>query len=107
MIENQTTRVWVNRVLAFLLGALVIYAVMSLSIVKNVKEENEAMKKELYDPGRLLTNAEGFFENGNYSEAIKTLNTLFEKHPGAGEMVEGKQLYAEVEAETEDRIYEL
>jgi hypothetical protein len=66
MIENQTTRVWVNRVLAFLLGALVIYAVMSLSIVKNIKEENEAMKTELYDPGRLLTNAKGFFENGNY-----------------------------------------
>ena len=99
MIENQTTRVWVNRVLAFLLGALLIYAVMSLSIVKNVKEENEALKTELYDASRLLTNAKGFFENGNYSEAIKTLDTLFEKHPGASEMVEGKQLYAEVEAE--------
>ena len=99
MIENQTTRVWVNRVLAFLLGALVIYAVMSLSIVKNIKEENDAMKTELYDPGRLLTNAKGFFENGNYGEAKKTLDTLFEKHPGASEMVEGKQLYAEIEAE--------
>jgi heme A synthase len=40
MIENQTTRVWVNRVLAFLLGALLIYAVMSFSVVKNLKEEN-------------------------------------------------------------------
>jgi hypothetical protein len=99
MIENVKARIWVNRVLAFLLGALLIYAVMSLSIVKNVKEENEALKKELYDPGRLLTNAKGFFENGNYSEAMKTLDTLFEKHPGASEMVEGKQLYAEVEAE--------
>jgi hypothetical protein len=99
MIENQTTRVWVNRVLAFLLGAILIYAVMSLSIVKNVKGENEALKTELYDASRLLTNAKGFFENGNYSEAIETLDTLFEKHPGASEMVEGKQLYAEVEAE--------
>ena len=99
MIENQTTRVWVNRVLAFLLGAVLIYAVMSLSIVKNVKGENEALKTELYDASRLLTNAKGFFENGNYSEAINTLDTLFEKHPGASEMVEGKQLYAEVEAE--------
>ena len=99
MIENVKARIWVNRVLAFLLGALVIFAVMSLSIVKNVKEENEAMKTELYDPGRLLTNAKGFFENGNYGEAKKTLDTLFEKHPGASEMVEGKQLYADIEAE--------
>jgi hypothetical protein len=99
MIENVKARIWVNRVLAFLLGALVIFAVMSLSIVKNVKEENEAMKTELYDPGRLLTNAKGFFENGNYSEAMKTLDTLFEKHPGASEMVEGKRLYAEIETE--------
>jgi len=99
MIENQTTRVWVNRVLAFLLGALLIYAVMSLSIVKNIKEENEALKTELYEPSRLLTNAKGFWENGNYGEAKKTLDTLFEKHPGSSEMVEAKQLYAEIEAE--------
>ena len=58
MIENQTTRVWVNRVLAFLLGALLIYAVISLSVVKNVKAENEELKKELYEPGRLLTSVE-------------------------------------------------
>ena len=99
MIQNEKARIWVNRVLAFLLGALLIYAVMSLSIVKNVKEENEALKTELYDASRLLTNAKGFFENGNYGEAKKTLDTLFEKHPGASEMVEGKQLYAEIEAE--------
>ena len=99
MIENQTTRVWVNRVLAFLLGALLMYAVISLSIVKNVKEENEALKTELYDPGRLLTSAKELFGNENYGEAKKTLDSLFEKHPGATEMVEGKQLYAEVEAE--------
>jgi len=99
MIENQTTRVWVNRVFAFLIGALLIFAVMSLSIVKNVKAENAELKKELYDPGRLLTSAKELFENKNYSEATKTLDTLFEKHPGASEMAEGKQLYAEIEAE--------
>ena len=99
MIENQTTRVWVNRVLAFLLGALLMYAVISLSIVKNVKEENEALKTELYDPGRLLTSAKELFGNENYGEAKKTLDSLFEKHPGATEMTEGKQLYDQIEAE--------
>lgn len=98
MIKNQAARIWVNRIFSFLLGALLIYAVMSLSVVSNVKQENEALKKELYDAGRLLTDAKGFFENRNYGEAMKTLDTLFEKHPGASEMAEGKQLYAEIEA---------
>ena len=99
MIKNEKGRMWVNRVLAFLVGALVIYAVMSLSVVKNVKAENAELKKELYEPGRLLTSAKELFENRNYSEAKKTLDTLFEKHPGASEMAEGKQLFAEIEAE--------
>ena len=99
MIENQTARVWVNRVLAFLLGALLIYAVMSLSVVQKVREENAELKKELYDPGRLLTSAKELFKNRNYGQAKKTLDTLFEKHPGATEMAEGKQLYVEIEAE--------
>jgi len=99
MIQNEKTRIWVNRVIAFLVGALLIYAVISLSVVKNVKAENEELKKELYEPGRLLTSAKGLFENRNYGEAKKTLDTLFENHPGASEMAEGKQLYAEIEAE--------
>lgn len=99
MIQNEKVRIWVNRVFAFLVGALLIYAVMSLSVVQNVKEENEKLKKELYDPGKLLTSAKELFGNRNYGEAKKTLESLFEKHPGASEMVEGKQLYADLEAE--------
>ena len=99
MIKNEKARIWVNRVFAFLLGALAIFAVMSLSVVSNLKKENAELKTELYDPGRLLTSANGLFENRNYSEAKKTLDTLFEKHPGASEMAEGKRLYAEIEAE--------
>ena len=99
MIKNGKGRIWVNRIFAFLVGALLIYAVMSLSIVKNVKAENEALQKELYDASRLLTNAKGFYENKNYGDAMKTLETLFEKHPGSSEMVEGKPLYAEIEGE--------
>jgi hypothetical protein len=97
--EKGAGRIWVNRVFAFLIGAVLIYAVMSLSVVKNVKAENAELKKELYDPGKLLTSAKELFGNRNYSEATKTLDTLFEKHPGASEVAEGKQLYAEVEAE--------
>jgi hypothetical protein len=97
--KNGAGRVWINRVFAFLVGAVLIYAVMSLSVVKNVKAENAELKKELYEPSRLLTSAKELFENTNYSEAKRTLDTLFEKHPGASEMAEGKQLFAEIEAE--------
>jgi hypothetical protein len=97
--KNGAGKIWVNRVFAFLVGAVLIYAVMSLSVVKNVKAENAELKKELYDPSKLLTSARGLFESRNYGEATKTLDTLFEKHPGASEVAEGKQLYAKVEAE--------
>ena len=99
MSENGKGRVWVNRVVAFLGGALLLYAVMSLSVVKNVKDENKVLKVELYDAARLLTSAKGSYENINYSDAKATLDTLFEKHPSAIETVEGKRLYAEIEAE--------
>jgi hypothetical protein len=99
MSENGMGRVWVNRVVAFLGGALLLYAVMSLSVVKNVKDENKVLKVELYDADRLLTSAKGSYENINYSDAKATLDTLFEKHPSAIETVEGKRLYAEIEAE--------
>jgi len=98
MSQNEKARVWVNRVIAFLGGALLVYAVMSLSVVKNVKDENQVLRTELYGATRLLTSAQGSYETTNYSEAKKTLDTLFEKHPSAIETVEGKRLYAEIEA---------
>jgi len=99
MIKNEKARIWVNRTFSFLLGALLIYAVMSLSVVKNVKQENEQLTKELYEPGRLLSSAKGFYENKNFGEARSTLDTLFERHPGAAEVAEGRKLYADLEAE--------
>ena len=99
MIKNEKARIWVNRTFSFLLGALLIYAVMSLSVVKNVKQENEQLTKELYEAGRLLTSAKGFYENKNFGEAKRTLDTLFERHPGAAEVAEARQLYADLESE--------
>ena len=99
MIKNENTRMWVNRVLAFLFGALLIFLIMNFSVVKNFKNQNAELKSELYDANRLLTDAKALFENKNYSAAIETLNSLFEKHPGSPEMAEGKKLFAEIEAE--------
>jgi len=99
MIKNENTRMWVNRVFAFLFGALLIFLIMNFSIVRNVKNENAELKSELYEANRLLTDAKALYENKNYGAAIETLNSLFEKHPGSPEMAEGKQLFTEIEAE--------
>ncbi len=90
MIKNEKTRMWFNRVFAFLFGALLIFLVMNFSIVRNFKNQNAELKRELYDAKRLLTDAKALYENKNYGAAIETLNSLFEKHPGSPEMAEGK-----------------
>jgi len=46
MIQNEKTRIWVNRVIAFLVGALLIYAVISLSVVKNVNRIRDEWEKQ-------------------------------------------------------------
>jgi uncharacterized membrane-anchored protein YhcB (DUF1043 family) len=99
MIKNEVTRMWVNRVFAFLFGVLLIFLIMNFSVVRNFKNQNAELKKELYEANRLLTDAKALYENKNYGAAIETLNSLFEKHPGSPEMAEGKQLIAKIEAE--------
>jgi hypothetical protein len=99
VIKNEKTRMWFNRIFAFLLGALLIFLVMNFSIVRNFKNQNAELKSELYDAKRLLTDAKALYENKSYAAAIETLNSLFEKHPGSPEMAEGKKLFAEIEAE--------
>ena len=99
MIKDEKARMWVNRVFAFLFGVLLIYLIMNFSVVRNFKNQNAELKKELYEANRLLTDAKALFENKNYGAAIETLNSLFEKHPGSPEMAEGKQLFSKIEAE--------
>jgi hypothetical protein len=99
MIKNEKVRMWVNRGLAFLFGVVLVFLIMNFSVVRNVKNQNAELKKELYEANRLLTDAKALFENKNFGAAIETLNSLFEKHPGSPEMAEGKKLFAEIEAE--------
>jgi len=47
MIKNENTRIWVNRILAFLFGALLLFLIMNFSVVKNFKNQNAGLKSEL------------------------------------------------------------
>jgi len=101
MIKNEAARVWVNRVLAFLAGGLIVLIVMSAAVVTPVRNEKEALAKQLdevqYGAERLLAEAKVLAESKSYESAIRTLNTLFEKQPGSSQLVEGRKLYAELE----------
>jgi predicted negative regulator of RcsB-dependent stress response len=93
----------VKYVLFFLVGGLLVYAVMSFTVVSTLKAENEelteALDTSIYEAGRLLEAAKAQLESGNYSKAKSTLNTLFENQPGSEEAAEGRKLLVTVEDE--------
>ena len=101
MIKNENGRIWVNRVLAFVVGGLIVLAVMSLAVVAPVRAEKEALAKQLDEvqngAARLLAEAKVLVESKSYDSALKTLSTLFEKQPGSSQVIEGRKLYADIE----------
>jgi predicted Zn-dependent protease len=101
MSNNKDGRIWVNRLLAFVAGGLIVFAIMSLAVVAPVNREKNALAKQLdevqHGATRLLSEAKGLAESKSYDSALKTLNTLFEKQPGSSQVLEGRKLYAEVE----------
>jgi predicted Zn-dependent protease len=98
---NERGKIWVNRLLAFAAGGLLVFAIMSLAVVTPVRREKEALAKQLDEvqngAARLLAEAKVLVESKSYDNALETLNTLFEKQPGSSEMVEGRKLYTEIE----------
>jgi hypothetical protein len=99
MIQNEKLRVAVNRVMSFLIGGLLVFAVMSLTVVSKTKDQNVQLTKELdasrYEAGRLLADAKAQYANKDFAKTQQTLTTLFEKQPGSTESVEGQKLYAQ------------
>jgi predicted Zn-dependent protease len=98
---NERGRLWVNRLVAFVAGGVLVFAIMSLAVATPVKREKEALAKQLDEvqngAARLLGEAKVLAESKSYDNALETLNTLFAKQPGSREMVEGRKLYAEIE----------
>jgi predicted Zn-dependent protease len=101
MSNNQDRKIWVNRLLAFAAGGLIMFAIMSLAVVAPVRRERKALAMQLDEvqngAARLLGEAKVLAESKSYESALSTLSTLFEKQPGASQVVEGRKLYAEIE----------
>ena len=92
-----------KRVLFFLVGGLLVFAIMSFTVVSDLKAENaeltEALDISRYESDRLLEDAKAQLESGDYDDAKATLKTLFEKQPGSKEAAEGRALLLTVEDE--------
>lgn len=95
-----------NRIVAFLAGALLVFAIMSLTVVKNINDENEelteALDASMYEAGRLLADANAQFASGNYVKAKAALADLFDQQPSSAEATEGRQLLATMETIEEE-----
>lgn len=99
---TDKSRLLVNRIAALLAGGLVVFAVMSATVVSDANARNEELSEQLdssrFEAGRLLAAAQTHLETGEYEEARESLAALFENQPGTSEATEGRALLAEVES---------
>jgi len=101
-MEDQRN-ITLNRIISFLAGGLLIFAIMSFTVVNKVKDQNTELTKALnlsqYEAGRLLSNAQEQFTAGDFNKAMASLNTLFDHQPGSAEAAEGRKLFPKIENE--------
>ena len=106
MSMNEKTRMTVNRVVALLAGGLLVFAVMSFSVVSNanarIDELSQALDTSRHEAGRLLADAEEQLAAGDYARATRSLETLFEHQPGSAEATEGRALLITVKSQEQE-----
>jgi hypothetical protein len=106
MDRNGNHRVWVNRIVAFLGGAVLTLIVLSIAVTGPAGNRNKELKAELdliqNGAPRLLAEARAFVASKDYVNALKTLDVLFVQQPVSKEAIEGKKLYAATEKTVQD-----
>jgi hypothetical protein len=106
MEGNAKSRVWVNRIVSFLVGGIAVAIVMSVALVTPANNRSKALTADLDEirngAPRLLAEAKAFAGTRDYPSALKSLDALFLEQPASPEAVEGKALYARVEATVRD-----
>ena len=91
----------VNRIIALLVGGLLVFAIMSLTVVQTSKKANAemsiALDASLYEAERLLADAQAQMDSKDYAESKDTLEILFTNRPGSAEAEEGKALLSSID----------
>ncbi|MDA3941407.1 MAG: DUF2031 domain-containing protein [Spirochaetia bacterium] len=99
-MSNQKN-ITLNRIVAFLVGGLLVFAVMSFTVVSKAKTQNAELKQSLdisrFEASRLLADAKAQFTVGDFKEAKLSLTTLFNNQPGSTEAEEGRILVTEID----------
>lgn len=103
MEKNEKRTLIINRVVSFIAGGLLVFAVMSFTVVKSANAKSDELSQALdtsrYEAGRLLDDAKAQLSAGDYEKAEASLEALFANQPGSPEATEGKTLLARVEEE--------
>ncbi|GAB1481388.1 hypothetical protein MASR2M78_02030 [Treponema sp.] len=103
MEKQGTQNVLLNRIVSFLAGGLLVFAVMSFTTVSRMKEENKALNATLdisrYEAGRLLSDAKAEYASRDFDKAKESLETLFANQPGSSEAQEGRVLLVDIDKE--------
>jgi len=95
MIKNEKARIWVNRIVSMIIAGGIMFLVMNFYVAEKIREELHEVR---YEASTLLNDAKSSVKYNNYQSAIKTLDTLFMKHPDSQEALEGKKIYTEIES---------
>jgi len=95
MIKNEKARLWVNRIVSMIIAGGIMFLVMNFYVAEKIREELYEVR---YEASTLLNDAKSSVKYNNYQSAIKTLDTLFMKHPDSQEALEGKKIYTEIES---------
>ncbi|MFA6507549.1 MAG: hypothetical protein WCT14_15720 [Treponemataceae bacterium] len=102
MDNKGNSQLLLNRVVSFLAGGLLVFAVMSFTVIDTAKKNTAELTKTLdasrYEAGRLLADAEAQLAGKEYVKAKESLAILFEKQPGSEESKKGTILLAKVDA---------
>lgn len=100
MTLTENKKILLNRIVSFAIGGLLVFALMSFTVVNGAKAENARLSAALdtsqYEAGRLLEDAKAQFAAGDFTKAQDSLKNLFENQPGSDESIEGKILFASV-----------
>lgn len=100
---NDKAKLYINRIITAGIGGLLVFAVMSVSVVRDANERIDQLSEELdtsrNEASRLLADAEAQLENNDYDEARASLEQLFDNQPGSDEAEEGEALMDTIDEE--------
>jgi hypothetical protein len=101
MDKQENKSLLFNRIMAFLVGGILVFAIMSFTVVSSAKKENAALTSALdisrYEASRLLADAKAQYARRDYVKARESLNTLSANQPGSSEAAAGEKLLAEID----------